>query len=139
MIASIMAVLRALMPGRPCCRPALGAVRLRCLRAPSCKALHIRALADWLEWQLRQVRGRIRELEIKEQQEQQRREQAHAALRWKIQPQRSSSMALVHRRDCALYPVEGGFLNREEAVIALAEPDIEACQICKPETGLVDG
>ncbi|MFB6875850.1 DUF6233 domain-containing protein [Streptomyces sp. NPDC056323] len=68
-----------------------------------------------------------------------RREQAHAALRWKIQPQRSSSAALVHRGDCALYPVEGGFLTREEAVIALAEPDIEPCQICKPETGLADG
>ncbi|MFB7214667.1 DUF6233 domain-containing protein [Streptomyces sp. NPDC056255] len=98
-----------------------------------------RALADWLEWQLRQVRGRIRELEIKEQQERRRRERAHAALRWKIQPQRSSSAALVHRGDCALYPVEGGFLTREEAMIALAEPDLEACQICKPETGLVDG
>ncbi|MEU0632115.1 hypothetical protein [Streptomyces sp. NPDC005989] len=45
-----------------------------------------RALAEWLEWQLRQVRGRIRELEIKEEQERRRREQAHAALRWKIQP-----------------------------------------------------
>ncbi|MGW2112509.1 DUF6233 domain-containing protein [Streptomyces sp. NPDC001948] len=98
-----------------------------------------KALADWLEWQLRQVRGRIRELEIKEEQERRRREQAHAALRWKIQPQRSSSAALVHRGDCALYPVEGGFLTREEAMIALAEPDIEACRICKPETGLVDG
>ncbi|MFF3959650.1 DUF6233 domain-containing protein [Streptomyces sp. NPDC001890] len=53
--------------------------------------------------------------------------------------QRSSSAALVHRGDCALYPAEGGFLTREEAMIALAEPDIEACQICKPETGLVDG
>ncbi|MFF3788169.1 hypothetical protein [Streptomyces sp. NPDC001933] len=46
-----------------------------------------------------------------EQQEWRRREQAHAALRWKIQPQRSSSAALVHRGDCALYPVEGGFLT----------------------------
>ncbi|MFJ1824597.1 DUF6233 domain-containing protein [Streptomyces sp. NPDC088178] len=90
-------------------------------------------MADWLEWQLRQVRGRIRELEIKEQR---RREQAHAALRWKIQPQRSSSAALVHRGDCALYPVEGGFLDREKALIALAEPDIEPCQICNPQTGL---
>ncbi|MFF3787966.1 DUF6233 domain-containing protein [Streptomyces sp. NPDC001933] len=44
-----------------------------------------------------------------------------------MQPQRSSSAALVHRGDCVLYPVEGGFLTREEAVIALAEPDIEAC------------
>ncbi|MFG2220475.1 DUF6233 domain-containing protein [Streptomyces sp. NPDC048685] len=98
-----------------------------------------RALAQWLEWQLRQVRGRIRVLEIKEQQEQRRREQAHAALRWKIQPQRSSSAALVHRGDCALYPAQGGFLDREEAAIALAEPDIEPCQICRPETGLVGG
>ncbi|MFB7215522.1 DUF6233 domain-containing protein [Streptomyces sp. NPDC056255] len=76
---------------------------------------------------------------VKEEQERRCRERAHAALRWKIQPQRSSSAALVHRGDCALYPAEGGFLNREEAMIALAEPDIEACQICKPETGLVDG
>ncbi|MGW2090052.1 DUF6233 domain-containing protein, partial [Streptomyces sp. NPDC001880] len=66
-----------------------------------------RVLEQWLEWQLRQVRGRIRELEIKEQQERRRREQAHAALRWKIQPQRSSSAALVHRGDCALCPVSG--------------------------------
>ncbi|MFB8038534.1 DUF6233 domain-containing protein [Streptomyces sp. NPDC056004] len=98
-----------------------------------------RTLEQWLEWQLRQVRGRIRELEIKEQQERRRREQAHAALRWKIQPQRSSAAALVHRGDCALYPVEGGFLTHEEAMIALAEPDIEACQICKPQAGLVHG
>ncbi|WP_331754111.1 hypothetical protein [Streptomyces sp. NBC_00826] len=50
-----------------------------------------RALEQWLEWQLRTVRGRIRELEVAEQQERRRREQAHAALRWKIQPQRSSA------------------------------------------------
>ncbi|WP_406253608.1 DUF6233 domain-containing protein [Streptomyces atratus] len=52
------------------------------------------------------------------------------AKRWKIQPQRSSSAALVHRGDCALYPVEGGFLNREEAVIALAEPSLNYVGPC---------
>ncbi|MEV8457689.1 DUF6233 domain-containing protein [Streptomyces sp. NPDC052095] len=97
-----------------------------------------RALEAWLEWK-RQVRGRIRELEIAEQQERRRQEQARAAMRWKIQPQRSSSASLVRRGDCALYPTEGGFLDREEAVIALAELDIEPCQVCRPETGLVDG
>ncbi|MFG2540626.1 DUF6233 domain-containing protein [Streptomyces sp. NPDC048511] len=95
-----------------------------------------RALAEWLEYQLRQVRGRIRELEVQEEQERRRREAAYAAQRWKIQPQRSSSVALVHRGDCSLYQVEGGYISREDAMVALAEPDIEACEICRPDTGL---
>lgn len=98
-----------------------------------------RALAEWLEYQLRQVRNRIRELEVQEQQEQRRLELARAGQRWKIQPQRSSSAALVHRGDCSLYSADGGFIGREDALIALAEPDIEACPICRPDTGLVQG
>ncbi|MEV7722259.1 DUF6233 domain-containing protein [Streptomyces sp. NPDC088184] len=98
-----------------------------------------RTLEQWLEWQLRQVRNRIRELEISEEQERRRRERAYAAMRWKIQPQRSSSVALLHRGDCSLYETAMGFLDREEALIALAEPDIEPCQICNPQTGLASG
>ncbi|MFJ5725006.1 DUF6233 domain-containing protein [Streptomyces sp. NPDC093149] len=97
-----------------------------------------RALADWLEWQLRQVRNRIRELEIKEQQETRARERARAEQSWKIQPKRSGETAMLHRGGCTLYSAHLGFLTRDEAIIALAEPDIEPCQICAPQTGLVD-
>ncbi|MFI5635510.1 hypothetical protein ACIA8E_40500 [Streptomyces sp. NPDC051664] len=37
-----------------------------------------RSLAAWLEWQLRQTRNQIRELEIQEEQERRRRERARA-------------------------------------------------------------
>ncbi|MEE1767602.1 DUF6233 domain-containing protein [Streptomyces sp. JV185] len=67
------------------------------------------------------------------------RERARAEKLWKIQPQRSGSAALLHRGGRGLYNAPLGFLDREDAVIALAEPDIEPCQICKPETGLVEG
>jgi TolA-binding protein len=94
-----------------------------------------RALAEWLEYSLRQTRNRIRELEIQEQQEQRRRERARAEQSWKIQPKRTGDTAMLHRGGCTLC-ADMGFINREEAIIALAEPDIEACQICHPETGL---
>ncbi|WP_408907059.1 DUF6233 domain-containing protein [Streptomyces atratus] len=54
-----------------------------------------------------------------------------------MQPRRSGSVALLHRGGCSLYPNEMGFISREDAVIALGDPDIEACQICSPETGLL--
>ncbi|MFJ1827432.1 DUF6233 domain-containing protein [Streptomyces sp. NPDC088178] len=95
-----------------------------------------RILAEWLEWQLRQVRNRIRELEVKEQQERRARERARAEQSWKIQPQRAGRPAMLHRGGCTLFKSELGFLNREEAMIALAEPDIEPCEVCSPQTGL---
>ncbi|MEU5660125.1 DUF6233 domain-containing protein [Streptomyces sp. NPDC047737] len=96
-----------------------------------------RALEEWLEFQLRQVRGRIRELEVQEEQERRRRAVAYAEQRWKIQPQRSNAQALLHRGNCTLFESGGGgFINREEAMIALAEPDIHPCEICRPDTGL---
>lgn len=42
---------------------------------------------------------------------------------------------MLHRGGCTLCP-DLGFINREEAIIALAEPDIEACQACNPQIGL---
>ncbi|MFE4953470.1 DUF6233 domain-containing protein [Streptomyces sp. NPDC056653] len=97
----------------------------------------LRILEEWLDWQLRQTRNRIRELEIREGQEQQRREKARAELSWKLQPQGSGSPALLRRGGCAAYGAQMGFLNHEEAITAMNEPDIEPCQICNPQTGLV--
>ncbi|MFD9601752.1 DUF6233 domain-containing protein [Streptomyces sp. NPDC059970] len=98
-----------------------------------------RALVDWLRYQLRQAENRVRELEVKELQEQRARERARAEQSWKIQPKRSGETAMLHRGGCGLYSSQLGFINRQEAIIAMNEPGIEACQICKPETGLVDG
>lgn len=93
-----------------------------------------RALLEWLRRQVGQTERRIRELEIQEAQEQER---ARAEMSWKIQPQRSSSVALLHRGGCATYPDQVGLISREDAMIALAEPDIEPCQVCRPDTGLL--
>ncbi|MFE5245559.1 MULTISPECIES: DUF6233 domain-containing protein [unclassified Streptomyces] len=95
-----------------------------------------RALLEWLRWQLGQTERRVRELEIQEAQEQARRERARAEMAWKIQPQRSSSVALLHRGGCATYPDPVGLISREDAMVALAEPGTEPCQFCRPDTGL---
>ncbi|MET7519424.1 DUF6233 domain-containing protein [Streptomyces sp. NPDC005480] len=63
-------------------------------------------------------------------------ERARARVSWKIQPQRSHEGALLHREDCGLYKGSVGFISREDAAIALDEPDIEPCQICMPENGV---
>ncbi|WP_326771058.1 DUF6233 domain-containing protein (plasmid) [Streptomyces sp. NBC_01591] len=83
------------------------------------------------------ARRAIRIREVKEQQEARARERARADQSWKTQPQRSGKTALLHRGRCGLYSAQLGFLNREDALIALAEPDIEPCEVCRPETGLV--
>ncbi|MFE3905078.1 DUF6233 domain-containing protein, partial [Streptomyces sp. NPDC059153] len=63
------------------------------------------------------------------------RQRARAEQSWKIQPRRSGEMALLHHGGCSMYKSEPGYINHEEAIIALAEPDIEPCQICTPQTG----
>ncbi|MGW6684119.1 DUF6233 domain-containing protein [[Kitasatospora] papulosa] len=80
-----------------------------------------RALLDWLRWQVGQTERRVRGLEIQEAQERARRERARAEMAWKIQPQRSSSAALLHRGGCATYPDQVGLISREDAMVALAE------------------
>ncbi|MFI2780115.1 DUF6233 domain-containing protein [Streptomyces sp. ALB3] len=48
-----------------------------------------------------------------------------------------SSTALLHRGGCATYPDQVGLISREDAMVALAEPDIEPCEVCRPDTRLM--
>ncbi|GAA2967586.1 DUF6233 domain-containing protein [Kitasatospora cinereorecta] len=86
------------------------------------------ALRDWLRWQ---TERRVRELEIQDAQE-----RARTEMSWKIQPQRPFSAALLHRGGCATYPGLAGLVSREDAIVGPAEPGIEPCEVCPPETGL---
>ncbi|WP_424922636.1 DUF6233 domain-containing protein [Streptomyces sp. wa53] len=96
-----------------------------------------RVLLEWLRWQVGQTERRVRELEVQEAQERARRERARAEMAWKIQPQRSSSTALLHRGGCATYLDQVGLISREDAMVALAQPDIKPCEVCRPQTGLL--
>ncbi|MFJ8888946.1 DUF6233 domain-containing protein [Streptomyces sp. NPDC102402] len=85
------------------------------------------------------VLGRPSDIESDTAHGRERRERARAEMSWKIQPQRSSSTALLHRGGCATYPDQAGLISREDAMVALAEPDIELCGVCRPHTGLMRG
>ncbi|MEU5289293.1 DUF6233 domain-containing protein [Streptomyces sp. CA-278952] len=78
----------------------------------------------------------MQQLEAQEAEECVRRQQAHAGLRWKLQPERPAAAALLHRGDCATYPVVGGYIDRDDALIALGMPEVESCRVCRPEIGL---
>ncbi|MEU7348019.1 DUF6233 domain-containing protein [Streptomyces bacillaris] len=95
-----------------------------------------RAVVEWLEYQLRQARRRVQELEAQEAEAERRRRLAYAGRRWKLQPERADAMALLHRGDCATYPVVGGYIDRDHALVALEMPEVEPCPVCRPETGL---
>ncbi|MFJ4967122.1 DUF6233 domain-containing protein [Streptomyces sp. NPDC088729] len=95
-----------------------------------------RALVDWLRYRLRQAESRVRELEVAERQERARVERARAERSWKIQPQRSNESALLHRGGCGLFTEPMGYISRQDAVVALAQPEIEPCPVCAPETDL---
>lgn len=91
------------------------------------------------EQHLAQINRWIVEEEQREAEAERRQERAHAERRWKIEPQHGDRPALLHRGGCTRFETQVGYLDREEALIALAEPDIQPCEVCQPETGLRQG
>ena len=96
----------------------------------------LRVVEEYQSHQLERTRAAIRDEEKRDEVERRRREAARAQSSWKIQPKRAGTAALVHRGACTLYKGQGGFINEMEARIALAEPYIGPCQVCRPDTGL---
>ncbi|MEU0836084.1 DUF6233 domain-containing protein [Streptomyces sp. NPDC005969] len=101
----------------------------------------LRVTREYLAYQLQRVDAAIRELEVQEKQERHRAEQARADQGWKIQPKRGEAPPVLHRGGCATYGSKGGLLlNRTEARLAVThETYIVMCEICTPQTDLVDG
>lgn len=106
--------------------------------SPSERLAKLAALEEWLEWQLMDTRRKKRETEQAVEEERRRRERAHAELNFKIEPKRAGRDAKLHRGGCGLYKNQMGYINRDDAVIALemTDPPIEPCAICNPVPGL---
>ncbi|MET7344552.1 DUF6233 domain-containing protein [Streptomyces sp. NPDC087866] len=67
------------------------------------------------------------------------RQRARAEQAWALQPRRSAAVSLLHRGGCTLYKGSpSGYLDRREALLTLAEPGVEPCGICRPETALAE-
>ncbi|GAA3482350.1 DUF6233 domain-containing protein [Streptomyces yanii] len=115
----------------------------------------LRALEEWLDWQLRQTRGRIQQLEAQERQGRQRRaperqrggEQGEAPVgkreSGKRRPRTFPDWGItdigigtlrseVHRGDCFAAGKQLRAISREQALAALGD-GIQACEVCRPD------
>jgi hypothetical protein len=97
----------------------------------------LRALEEWLDWQLNSTRQKIRTLEAQEERERRQAARAWAEARWKVEPARGRRTVL-HRGGCGIWKGELGFLSREEALLVLEDDslNVEMCGVCNPGNGL---
>ncbi|MEU0837537.1 DUF6233 domain-containing protein [Streptomyces sp. NPDC005969] len=108
----------------------------------------LRALEEWLDWQLRQTGGRIRDMEAQERQRpgkprgEEPREQEKPQAEERRRPHTpdwgisdigvGSPTAEVHRGDCWAAGRQLRAVSPEEAVAALAD-GTPACEVCRPD------
>lgn len=104
---------------------------------PAERLAKLRALEEWLDWQLNSTRQKIRTLEAEAEREHRQAQRAWAEARWKLEPARDGRTVL-HRGGCGIWKGETGFLERGEVLLALEDDalTVEMCGVCNPENGL---
>ncbi|MCX4538405.1 DUF6233 domain-containing protein (plasmid) [Streptomyces sp. NBC_00841] len=113
----------------------------------------LRALQEWLDWQLRQTRGRIQQLEAQERQEEQRAQERSERGKPRVEERRrgerrpripdwgiddigvGTPRSEVHRGDCFAAGKRLRAISREQALAALAD-GAPPCEVCRPDTAL---
>ncbi|MGV9278107.1 DUF6233 domain-containing protein [Streptomyces griseosporeus] len=97
----------------------------------------LRALEEWLDWQLNSTRARIRTTEAEVERLKRAEARAYAEQRWKVEPARSGQTVL-HRGGCGVWKQEAGYLERREVFLLLEDDTltVKMCDVCQPETGL---
>ncbi|WP_446458611.1 DUF6233 domain-containing protein [Streptomyces rochei] len=104
---------------------------------PEERLAKLRALEEWLDWQLNNTRAKIRTLEAEQDRARVQERRAWAEARWKLEPTRDRR-SVLHRGGCGIWPGEHGYLERHEVAEALADDTlvVEMCGVCNPEPGL---
>ncbi|MFE2095093.1 DUF6233 domain-containing protein [Streptomyces sp. NPDC059460] len=114
----------------------------------------LRALQEWLDWQLRQTRGRIQQLEAQERQEHHQAREKRVQGKPRVEKRESEKrrprtfpdwgiddigvgtlQSEVHRGDCFAAGKRLRAISREQALAALAD-GAPACEVCRPDTAL---
>jgi hypothetical protein len=108
--------------------------------SPGERLAKLRALEEWLDYQLRTTRAKIRTLEAERDRERKAAARAWAEQQFKVEPARDRRTVL-HRGGCGIWKGEHAFLSREEALLALEDDSlaVEMCSVCNPEPALRGG
>ncbi|MFE6412599.1 DUF6233 domain-containing protein [Streptomyces sp. NPDC057837] len=106
---------------------------------PEGRLAKLMALEEWLDYQLRTTRARIRTLQAEMERDRRAAQRAWEEQRWKLEPVRGGERrSVLHRGGCGIWKGGHGFLTREEVLLALEDESlhVEACSVCNPEPGL---
>jgi hypothetical protein len=105
--------------------------------SPEERLAKLRALEEWLDYQLRTTRAKIRTVEAQVERDRKAAARAWREQRWKLEPARDRRTVL-HRGGCGIWKGETGFLERGEVLLALEDDSlsVEMCGVCNPESGL---